>query len=228
MDENQYASFGRTAFSTVSGSKLARIRQHAGHSILDVGCGPGLYLERLANLGYQVTGVDGNSIFVQKALRFTDRVFQIDLDREGLARFPDSAFETVLLLDVLEHVADDKRLLREAARIANRNVLLSVPAQVPEGMKNTQLVFASYVDPTHRRYYTYETLQETLAEIGFASVSIEGALGFTPILYDLFPNHLKYPLKMLNRFVKRFSDPKLLTSVWFAVGSKSIPTDKLG
>ncbi len=221
MDELRYASFGRAAFGSISGSKFARIQQYAGHSILDVGCGPGLYLERLASLGHKVAGVDGNSIFVQEALKFTDQVYRVDLDKQGLSQFPDSSFETVLMLDVLEHVLDDKKLLSDAARVANRNVVLSVPAEVLEGMKATQLVFASYVDPTHRRYYSFESLQNVLKEVGFKDFYIETVLGFEPVLSDIFPWYLKFPLRVLNRFLKRISEPNLLTSVWFVVGWKS-------
>ncbi len=221
MDEQQYASFGRIAFGSISGSKFARIQQYAGNSILDVGCGPGLYLERLASLGYKVAGVDGNSIFVQEALKFTDQVYQVDLDNQGLSQFPDTSFDTVLMLDILEHVADDKKLLSDAARVANQNVLLSVPAQVPEGMKDSQLVFASYVDPTHRRYYSFESLQDVLWKAGFKDFQIFSSLGFTPVMSDIFPWYLKSPLKLLNRFLRRVTNPKILTSVWFAVASKT-------
>jgi len=221
MDERQYASFGQTAFGSVSGSKLARIKQYAGKSILDVGCGPGLYLERLCSLGYQVAGVDGNSIFIQKALKYTEQVYKVDLNNDSLSQFPDGSFDTVLMLDILEHVVDDKSLLKDALRVSRQNILISVPAEVPEGMKDSQLIFASYVDPTHVRYYSFESLQGLLRSTGLREYQIFNSLGFTPVISDIFPWYLKHPLRLVNRFLKRITDPKVLTSVWFAVASKT-------
>jgi len=37
---------------------IQRLSLSAGHSVLDLGCGPGLYASRLARAGLQVTGVD--------------------------------------------------------------------------------------------------------------------------------------------------------------------------
>lgn len=220
MNEHQYAAFGQSAFGTVSGSRISRIQQYAGNSILDVGCGPGLYLERLKGLGYEVAGADGNSIFLEQASKHSERVYPIDLDTDALSRFPDVSFDTILLFDVLEHVRSDQTVLQDAARIARKNVLVSVPAQLPDGMKNSQLVPASYVDPTHRRYYTFESLEQLLQQSGFRSYQIEPILRFTPVLYGIFPWYYKHPLRVLERFLERFSDPKLLTSVWFATGWK--------
>lgn len=221
MNEQQYAAFGQGAFGTVSGSKLARIRQYAGPTILDVGCGPGLYLAALTQLGYHVAGVDGNSVFIQEARQITDQVYQADLDVQGLTQFGAESFETILLLDILEHVEDDEKLLREAARVARRNVLISVPTKAPEGLHDTQLMLGSYSDPTHRRYYSFEDLQTLLQKAGFTDFRVVSALGFTPVLFAIFPWYLRYPLKALNYFLRRVTDPKQLTSVWFAVGWKS-------
>lgn len=122
MDEQDYALFGRSAFGSVSNAKFSRILQFSGPSILDVGCGPGLYIEKLISHGYQVTGVEGNSFFVQEALKFTDQVFQIDLDRNGLSQFSDASFDTVIMLDIIEHLVDDYNLLSEAARVAKKRL----------------------------------------------------------------------------------------------------------
>ena len=42
----------------------------AGDSILDLGCGPGLYASRFAQAGLQVTGVDYSRRFIQCATKY--------------------------------------------------------------------------------------------------------------------------------------------------------------
>jgi len=221
MENTQYVSFSRTAFGTISRSKLERIQKRAGFSILDVGCGPGLYIEQLMKLGHKMIAVDKNPVFVNEALKYTEEVYQVDLDKMYLSQFPDASVDTVLMLDVLEHVDDDMKLLKDAARVARKNVLLSVPAQIPKGMEDTQLVFASYTDPTHRRYYTLENLQNTLEHGGFHDYYIESVLRFRPIISDIFPWYIKIPLRAINSLLNRITDQKMLTSVWFAAANKS-------
>lgn len=222
MDDQHYAEFGEGRFGIVSRSKLARIRQYAGKSILDVGCGPGAYLQALADLDYQVAGVDRNRLFVAKARNATDQVYLADVDAEALSRFDDGSFDTVLLLDIVEHLDHDQRLLEDARRVCRQNVILTVPARMPDSLAGSQLVFGAYMDPTHLRYYVFADLENLFDRVGFAAKTIEGVMRFDPILYRLFPQHVQLPLAFVNRVLLRFSDPKIFTTVWFAVGWKAL------
>jgi 2-polyprenyl-3-methyl-5-hydroxy-6-metoxy-1,4-benzoquinol methylase len=221
MNEQEYAEFGKGRFDTVSGSKLARIRQYAGKSILDVGCGPGAYLQALSNLNYQVAGIEKNQVFIEQARLVTAQVYRVDLEMEALSRFRDDSFDTVLMLDIIEHLDRDHQLLMDAFRVCRQNVILTVPARMPDSFLKSQIAFASYVDPTHRHYYAFRELKSLLEKVGFAKVIIESVLRFDPILYWLYSPSLRWPLSLLNRVLMKLSDPELFTTVWFAVGWKS-------
>ena len=41
--------------------------------------------------------------------------------------FSDRSFETVMLLEVIEHVPELKGILKDAFRVARRNVLVTIP-----------------------------------------------------------------------------------------------------
>jgi SAM-dependent methyltransferase len=224
MDENQYAEFGASHFGSVSRSKLARIHQDAGVSILDVGCGPGLYLRELSQLGREVAGVETNSVLVEQARSVGSQVYQVNLDTDGLTQFDDDSFETVLMLDILEHVESDVRLLKEARRVCRRNVILTVPTRMPKSLEGSQLVFGAYVDPTHRRYYSHRDLLSVLDEAGLKDPYIASGLDFDPVLYNIFPWYFRYPLRFVNRGLKKLSNPQLFTTVWYAVGWKTTPS----
>lgn len=220
IDEKEYADFGKSYFGSVSQSKLARIREDAGHSILDVGCGPGKYLEALGALGYQTTGVDSNSLFVQAASKYGPRVYKVDLENERLSRFSDGSFDTVLMLDILEHVGNDVELLRDALRVCQKNVILTVPTKMPPALNGSQIIFGSYVDPTHLRYYSRADLVKLLEAAGINQYKIEIGLRYDPILYKVFPRYIRYPLSIINRVLLKISDPNVFATVWYAKGLK--------
>lgn len=224
MNEIEYAEFGKGRFDSVSGSKMARIRRDAGDSILDVGCGPGAYLQALSRLGYSVAGVDENSIFLGRARAFSQDVFQVDLESSGLSQFRDSSFDTVLMLDILEHVSNPSILLQDARRVCRTNVILTVPAEMPSALADSQLMFASYTDPTHRRYYRYSGLADSLLQAGFTNCNVEVALHFDPIIYQILPKAMQLPFAFVNRVIKHFVDPLRFATVWYAVGWKEPTT----
>jgi ubiquinone/menaquinone biosynthesis C-methylase UbiE len=220
MDEKAYAEFGERHFGSVSLSKLARIREDAGASILDVGCGPGLYLKALGNLGFDVTGIDSNSLFVNEALKHSKSAWRVDFENEGLSRLADRSFDTVLMLDILEHVHNDVELLKEGMRVCRRNVIVTVPVQMSDAFNGSQLIFGSCVDPTHLRYYSNEELRQLFINAGIENYRIEVGLRFDPVLYNVFPKLLRYPLSLINRALLKVSDPKLFATVWYAIGWK--------
>jgi SAM-dependent methyltransferase len=93
---------------------LARAGLTAGMRLLDVGCGPGGVLERLAGeLGRAPVGVDLNQDFLRRA-----RAVAYAARADGAALpFADGSFDFVLLRLVLRHTPQRERLLAEAARV---------------------------------------------------------------------------------------------------------------
>ncbi len=90
----------------------------AGLTILDVGCGGGLFAEPLARLGADVLGVDPAPASIGVARRHAEetgaklayRVATV----EELAAEP-ARFDVVTAMEVVEHVADPARFVAEAA-----------------------------------------------------------------------------------------------------------------
>ena len=94
-------------------------------TVLDVGCGDGLLLTLLKQKGIIAEGVDISPEGVAKcvAAGFVAKVHSVD----GPLPYQDRSFDTVVLLDVLEHVYDPAVVLREVARVARMQVIVSVP-----------------------------------------------------------------------------------------------------
>lgn len=109
------------------------LREIEGHrpaagwgSILDVGCGDGLFFDRLARFG-EVWGVESDETLVPAGSRHRARIHLGSFD-SGFQ--PGRRFDLVLMLDVLEHLADPVAALRKAAEllVPGGRVLITVPA----------------------------------------------------------------------------------------------------
>jgi 2-polyprenyl-6-hydroxyphenyl methylase/3-demethylubiquinone-9 3-methyltransferase len=92
----------------------------AGLRVLDIGCGGGFLAEEFAALGCQVTGVDPSPASVGAARAHAAgrglRIgYQVGAGEE--LPFPDAAFGVACCCDVLEHVADQDRVISETARV---------------------------------------------------------------------------------------------------------------
>jgi len=94
---------------------LARAGLSGGMRVLDVGCGPGSILERLAgDLGRAPVGIDINQGFLGRA-----RAVAHAVRGDGAALpFADASFDFVLLRLVLRHAPARVAILAEAARVA--------------------------------------------------------------------------------------------------------------
>ncbi|UCG44094.1 MAG: class I SAM-dependent methyltransferase [candidate division WOR-3 bacterium] len=135
-------------------------------SLLDAGCGEGETLERLSDLmPREVHGLDCNPACVEfaaarlPACRFhTGDVCRMD--------FPDGRFDTVLCLEVLEHLADPVRAMRELARVSRRHIVVSVPNEPV--FRLTNLARGRYLrrwgdHPEHCQHWNRASLTEFLA-----------------------------------------------------------------
>lgn len=98
-----------------------------GGTVLDLGCGDGHLFELLSNkiVKKESVGLDISPEAVRKVVAkgFNARVHSFD----DPLPFEHSTFDHVVLLDVLEHVYDPTSLLREAARVSKKSVIISVP-----------------------------------------------------------------------------------------------------
>lgn len=92
---------------------VSQVLPHLGQDVLEVGCGTGNLTELLAQTGANLTGVDVNARFVEQAktrLQFYPHVNLMVADATQLVWT--RSFDTIILLDVLEHIEQDQQLLR--------------------------------------------------------------------------------------------------------------------
>jgi len=94
-----------------------------GSKVLDLGCGDGDLLEWLAaNKGVDARGVEISGAKVQRAIARGVSVYQGDID-QGLADYPDQAFDYVILSQTLQETRQPLQVLREMLRVGRRAIV---------------------------------------------------------------------------------------------------------
>jgi methionine biosynthesis protein MetW len=91
--------------------------------VLDLGCGDGELLAWLVeNKGVDARGVEIDSSRVQRAIARGVTVYQGDID-QGLADYPDQAFDYIILSQTLQEARRPLQVLREMQRVGRRAIV---------------------------------------------------------------------------------------------------------
>jgi 2-polyprenyl-3-methyl-5-hydroxy-6-metoxy-1,4-benzoquinol methylase len=171
-------------------------QQHAGPSIVDLGCGLGGYSKVLAERGFQVQAFDVVPEYVERARGLGVAAELYDGERLPLA---DASVDTVILLEVIEHLEQPERVLAEARRVARRNVLVTTP-NCTQSFGMVPIEFSHMLDTDHRHFFTEQSLRELLDQV-FGSCVIEQVAPIDRNLSGLvLPRVLRPVYRALDRY----------------------------
>ena len=176
--------YGKTDFRWHNLRKLVK-KYVVGKSILDAGCGTGHTTLELLNDGYEVTAIDlsqGLVDFTKRIIKennYTGDVYVLNLTNAKV--LGENKFDTILCLDVLEHIRDDKLAIKNLYYILKKNghLIVSVPAlRFLYGIRDKKI--------GHYRRYGRDELIEKLRASGFDIVDIRywNFLGVLPFLFS--------------------------------------------
>ncbi|WP_165106533.1 class I SAM-dependent methyltransferase [Limisphaera ngatamarikiensis] len=139
--------------------------------LLDVGCGSGVHLARMQQLGWTVEGVEVDAEAVEAARARGIPVRLGTLESQG---YPDGWFDAVYSAHVLEHVHDPLGLLRECARVlkpGGRLVLLT-PNVESLGHRRFGSAWLNLDPPRHLFLFSPGTLRRLAERAGLEVLSL--------------------------------------------------------
>lgn len=145
---------------------LSQIRRHlpgkTGNTVLDVGCGTGIMLEYLKEFG-SVRGMDSSADAVNYSnLRLKGAVEVKQGGLTGKPPYKENTFSLITLLDVIEHIDDDRKALKGAFKMLGNGgtLVCTVPAYM--------FLWSGHdVLNHHKRRYTLRELGEKVEGAGF-------------------------------------------------------------
>lgn len=154
-----YISKGRAIRALIGAAHHARV--------LDVGAGSGVFSRQLTAEGIadRATCVDPNYTDAQMRTASTGRI-------SFVRNVTQTDASLILMIDVIEHVDDDVALVADYARMApdGAKFVISVPA--------FNFLWSSHDEfLDHRRRYTLETLEKTVAAAGLKPLSLRYFFG---------------------------------------------------
>jgi SAM-dependent methyltransferase len=219
------------------GHVFGLVRPHVGSHVLEVGCGIGTMTAQLLDIAPRVECIEPNlncATRAREALAGNDRVairvcHLEECNRAELAR---QMFDTVVCVNVLEHIEDDVRaltLFRDVVAGTAGRVVIFVPA--------LQGIYSQHDAALgHHRRYSKRSLRAAFAAAGLDVVALKytNPIGLLGWMYNLYVSgnteHTSSQVGLFDRFVapwalpvERLVPPPIGLSL-FAVGRPRVQT----
>jgi len=165
----------------------------AGDTICDLGCGNGAVIKEIRKFRYHETfAVDYSNYVLTKLETMDFKTIFLDLNESDLfKKLP--IVDHYLMLEVLEHLPNSEKFLKDALKMSSKSVFFSFP--------NTgYIVFRSRLmmgkfpmqwvthPGEHLRFWTYHDLKWWLNQIGLYERSKIHIYGGWPIFNKILPN----------------------------------------
>jgi SAM-dependent methyltransferase len=174
-----------------------------GKLIYDCACGRGFYLNMIRTVSRcKLFGLELDPEIVEKAGRNVSHLPDVHVVRANIydQPWPDDMFDGIILSEILEHIEDDVRGLREVYRVLKPGgvVAITVPhANYPFWWdpinKTLETLFNTHIQhgplagiwANHVRLYTMELLRKAVLQAGF---QIEEERAFTHYCFPFIHN----------------------------------------
>lgn len=217
-------------------SILKKMKKHLPSKegkILEIGCGNGVVLNQLSKIGYSVDGCDLN----EHALKMVDhndgKVMLYNIyDKDPVLK---GQYDTILLLDVIEHIDDDADFLKTALYYLKEGGKIFV--NVPAG----NYLYGRYDEEVgHVRRYDKSMMRTAFKKAGIIPVKTSyWAMSLIPLALirkvlqrnmkkeDVINNGMKPPGKLVHSILKMVKNIELtifrfppIGASLFAIGQK--------
>jgi SAM-dependent methyltransferase len=156
-------------------TKSARLIQQVIPSpgrLLDIGCGYGFFLEKMAQRGWQVEGIEISAT----GLSYAQNNLGLNVSDRPLPRpdWQDNCYDVITLFYVIEHLQDPRDVLREAHRLLRAGGLLLLrwphTAPIARMVRPWAKRMKLYQAPSHLFDFSPVTIYKMLDQLGFREI----------------------------------------------------------
>jgi len=140
--------------------------------LLDIGAGPGVFLEVARERGWEVSAVEFNQACVRRLERLGIPVTDSTLEE---AHFEKNSFGAATLWDVLEHILEPRSFLRQVHGLMARDGILMVAVPNVDSLVCRILheKSATFAGDSHVNFFNADTLKDLLGRCGFKVMECE-------------------------------------------------------
>jgi SAM-dependent methyltransferase len=138
----------------------------SGGRLLDVGCGSGVFLKRMQELGWRVEGVESDP---QAARRVACEGIPVHVGDLAALKLKSDGFDAVTMSHLIEHVADPLALLRECHRILKPGgrMVVVTPNSASLAHRLYRSAWMHLDPPRHLHLFNSQTLARLAELAGF-------------------------------------------------------------
>lgn len=171
---------------------ISKISPLKNSHILEIGCGTGGNIEILSHFG-EVVGLDNSP----EAIKFCqERGFRNCLlgEAENI-NFPEKSFDLIMALDLLEHIEDEQKMLKETRRVLKDDgrLLIMVPAY--------QFLWSEHDEALHhKRRYSLGGLNLVIKKADFKVAWESYFITFTAPTFFIY--------RLLSKIIKKKMDSR--------------------
>lgn len=148
-------------------------------SVIDIGGGQGLIARELKKKSCYIAGIDQCEL---QNTDFYDEYFQKDIDTADFD-FDFSKFDTILMLDIIEHLSNPEEFLdnlRKRTGLNQPNIIVTSP-NIAFWIIRLQLLLGQFnygkqgiLDKTHKRLFTFKTIKKLFEQTGYEIIKVSG------------------------------------------------------
>lgn len=177
--------------------------------VLELGCSTGYLTKEFRKNGCQIDVVEKDRDDILQAKKFARICLQGDLDNENLLDKLSDQYEVVVASEILEHLKDPLKVLKKVKRNLKKRgrLIISMPNIATWSIRRDLFFKGKFeyqesgiLDSTHLRFYTYQTVQDLVAQAGFSK-------------FRIIPTEIDYPFRariLKNSYLEAKIDPKIV------------------
>lgn len=145
--------------------------QNKRGKVLDIGCSYGFFLEEAKAKGWDTYGIEIASVTAKESKKRGLNILNCNLKK---AKFQKNFFDLITLWDVLEHLKNPLKVLRECKRILKKDGVLFIQSpNMNSFMSKFQREYWEWLMPNeHLWHFSPKTLRKILKEAGFKDIKI--------------------------------------------------------